>query len=229
MSGLTDNYQLVKPVVGGSENEWGGNLNADLDKIDALLGGDEPINGIDIESGTIDGGAITGEIGKTPEDGEDPVSIHPDVILNGKIDELVGLEPGGDPAGAGVIRNVEIFARDLEVEGRVVEGNASPTSGTSADFSPDFGSIAVANISEDQSYEYNLLMPKAGMSLTLVINKSTDTATNIVWSHDSQPNSVKWVGGKTPALDLGINIIQFFTVDMGAGAVCFGAFTGIAS
>ena len=44
MSGTTKHYGLVKPTVGGSENEWGGNLNDDLDDIDALLGGDQPIN-----------------------------------------------------------------------------------------------------------------------------------------------------------------------------------------
>ena len=71
MSGLTDKYKLRKPTVGGSENEWGGNLNDNFDDIDKLLSGDTPVDGIEIINGTIDGGSITGELGKEPEEGED--------------------------------------------------------------------------------------------------------------------------------------------------------------
>ena len=82
MTTPTKNYGLTKPDVGGSENEWGGLLNGDLDEIDALLGGDSPINGINIESGTIDGSTIEGTI--------DNVVLGPDNEISGKVGTLTG-------------------------------------------------------------------------------------------------------------------------------------------
>lgn len=51
----TTNYSLITPTVGADLNTWGGDLNSNTEKLDDLLGGDQPITGIDINSGSIDG------------------------------------------------------------------------------------------------------------------------------------------------------------------------------
>lgn len=40
MADTTDNYGFLKPLVGGSENEWGGNLNDNFNELDKLLSGE---------------------------------------------------------------------------------------------------------------------------------------------------------------------------------------------
>ena len=216
---ITKNYALIKPTVGGSENEWGGNLNDDLDTIDALLGGDQPVNGIEIASGSVDGSAISGEIG-----GANDTSIHPDTEISGKVKRLVGLD---DPDGK--IENVNLSARSLEVEGRITEGQASLVSGTTATLSVDQGTIHSSLINQNQTYEYNVVMPAVGQSLTLMLNKSTTSATNVVYKHNGVSNAVKWIGGGEPDLNLGVNVIQFWTANVGNGNQLFGAFSGVAS
>ena len=54
----TTNYSFEVPTVGANLNTWGGDLNANTEKLDDLLGGDQPVTGIDINSGSIDGTAI---------------------------------------------------------------------------------------------------------------------------------------------------------------------------
>ena len=36
-SGVTEKYDLAKPEVGGSQNTWGDELNANMDRLDQLL------------------------------------------------------------------------------------------------------------------------------------------------------------------------------------------------
>ena len=219
----TAKYKFIKPTVGGSENAWGGNLNDNFDKIDDLLGGEQPINGINIESGTIDGSLITGEIGGT--DPDNPTSVHPDTEISGKVKKLTGMD---DPNGK--IEGVSIDARDITIDGKVVEGNAPAVTSTSPTFSPDNGSIAVGLINQSTTYNYNIAMPEAGQSLTLILNKSTSDNTNIVWKHNGNSNVAMWVGGGEPALNVGVNIIQFFTASYdGTGPKLFGAYVGVAS
>jgi len=54
----TTNYSFATPTVGASLNTWGADLNGNTEKVDDLLGGDVPITGIDINSGSIDGTPI---------------------------------------------------------------------------------------------------------------------------------------------------------------------------
>ena len=226
----TKHYNLTKPDVGGSENEWGGLLNGDLDDIDALLGGDKPIIGINIEAGEnaegnetqIDGGAISGEIGGT--DPDNPVTIHPDTEISGKVKSLVGME-----SPDGKITDVDVTARSLKMDGEIVEKSSIEGSNTTVQINPENGSVQSVRIVEDKSHTYSINLNDAGMSVTLIVDKVTSENTVINWQQNQNDNVIKWVGGGAPALNIGINIIQFFTHDFGAGPVCFGAYTGVAS
>lgn len=217
---ITKNYAFVKPTVGGSENEWGGNLNDDLDKIDALLGGDSPVNGIKIDSGEISGEAISGEIGGV----NDGIAIHPDVEISGKVKALVGMD---NPDGT--ITNVDVYCRQIEIDGKVTEGQAPFVTGTTATLSADSGSIHSVLINQSTTYTYNMDMRQAGQGITLMINKQTTDATNIVWKWNNASNAVKWIGGGQPDLNIGINVIQFWTANAGNGTELFGAYSGVAS
>jgi hypothetical protein len=221
---VTANYALIKPVVGGSENEWGRNLNDDLDKIDALLGGDQPVNGIKIETGEIAGSAIVGSIGEYDDDDAPPLEIHESTQISGKVKKLTGMD---DPDG--VIENVDLVARSIECEGAITEANAALITSTTATLSIDQGTIHSAKITENQTYTYNMAMPISGQGITLMIDKQTSSATNIVWKHNGVSNAIKWIGGGEPDLNTGINVIQFWTANAGNGTGLFGAYSGVAS
>lgn len=227
MSGTTTNYQLIKPTVGGSENEWGGNLNENFDKIDALLGSDEEhvIDGIIIEGGEIDGGAITGEIGSEDQ----PVSIHESTRISGKVDLLVGLDPEDedvDERGLGEVRDCFINARDLQVQGYIEEGQYNNSS-TGASFNPDRGTLHYIFMPPDDC-TFKVPLNTAGQSVCVVCEKDTDTVYNVEWE-DNFGGPVYWMGGASPDLDIGMNVIQFFSVQAGPQLRVIGAFAGIAS
>ncbi len=235
MSGLTDKYGLRKPTVGGSENEWGGNLNDNFDDIDGLLSGETPVDGIEIINGSIDGGSITGELGKEPGEGEDPLKIHESTWVSGRVHTLVGLDPNDSDVnmrGPGVIEDCLVKARDLEVEGYITEGQVAPSSVTSANFSANQGTVHVINLPADAECEYNVQLPNPGQSLTLILNKGAQdaNATQVTWSANGAANQIKWTGGGAPDLNIGINVIQFFSVNLNnTGTVVVGAFAGTAS
>lgn len=58
MPANTTTYSFYKPTVGGDSNAWGGYLNSNWDDVDDLLDGTTPVNGIDIDGGSIDGTPI---------------------------------------------------------------------------------------------------------------------------------------------------------------------------
>jgi len=58
----TTTYGLTKPEVGASEDTWGEKINTNFDNLDNLLDGTTPITGIDINSGTIGGVTIDGDL-----------------------------------------------------------------------------------------------------------------------------------------------------------------------
>jgi hypothetical protein len=219
MTGTTKNYGLVKPTVGGSENEWGGNLNDDLDDIDKLLGGDLPVNGINIESGTIDGGAITGEIGNG--DSENPTTINPETVISGKVKELIGLK---DPDG--VIKECDIEARNLTVVNGVTETQYTFGSGNNADVLGSKSSVQYMPI-VDPAQTIKLTMDY-GQSVTLVLNW-TDANNPPAISWEPQSASLLWVGGGSPNINAGKNVIQLWCMDFGTGKTICGAYTGVVS
>jgi hypothetical protein len=217
MTGTTKNYGLVKPTVGGSENEWGGNLNDDLDDIDALLGGDQPINGINIESGTIDGGAITGEIGNG--DSENPTTINPETVISGKVKRLVGLD---DPDG--VITNCDVTTRELSVTESITEQVKLHSPTDDITFKAKDGTMHyLSQLANEQ--EITLIMT-SGQAVTLMLGWSnpSNPPSSMVWN-----NPIKWVGGGSPDIVDGTNIIQLWCVNFGTGDVIFGAGAGAAS
>lgn len=229
----TTNYELIKPLVGGSDNAWGGNLNSNFDKIDALLGGDDPVNGINIESGSIDGSLITGELGKPDsqlEDDESPLEIHKDTHLNGKVDILTGMTPDAsddNDKGEGLIQDCVIKARDLEVEGYIAEGSIWKEKSPSTTFNPNDGTIQYMDMPAGDC-EFTVQLSVPGEQVTLILYKNSDQASNVEWSGAGN-STIKWMGGGAPDLDIGFNVIQVFSFASPTGTKTIGAFSGIAS
>jgi len=221
MTGTTKNYGLVKPTVGGSENEWGGNLNDDLDDIDALLGGDQPINGINIESGTIDGSVITGEIGNG--DPDDPTTINPETVISGKVKNLVGLD---DPDGK--ISNCDVSTRSLSVGESITENVVNVGATDKATFNAADGTMQYMSTLNDQ--QTITLIISGGQSMTLMMGWGAGSApSSVVWKVSDSTAPILWVGGGAPDIVDGTNIIQIWAIDGPMGKQVFGAGAGAAS
>jgi hypothetical protein len=221
MASNTDKYQFRKPAVGGDENEWGGMLNSNFDKLDKLLGPDEDnvIDGIIIENGQIDGGSISGELGKEPENGDDPLSIHPSTIISGKVKKLVGLE---DPDG--IIENCDVTTRELTVTESITEQVDRPNPSDVLTFKAKDGTMHYLGSLNDEQ-EITLTMT-SGQSMTLMLNWSNADRppTSMTWN-----NNIKWLGGGSPDIVEGVNVIQVWCVNTGTGNQIFGAGAGAAT
>jgi len=218
MSGTTKNYGFVKPTVGGSENEWGGNLNDDLDEVDALLGGDKPINGIDINSGTISGVAIDGTIGG----GSNDVEIHPDTTISGKVKRLEGLD---NPDG--LITKCDIEARELSIETSVTENQYNIGAGNNVTVTTTNGTMQYLPSIDAAGQTIKLTMLE-GQSVTLVANwADPNNPPSISW--EATNGVIKWIGGGSPNFNAGLNVIQFWCMTFaGAKTIC-GAYSGVLS
>jgi len=234
MADTTENYGFLKPLVGGSENEWGGNLNDNFDELDKLLSGESPVEGINIESGSIDGSLITGEIGKKDEDLEDdeePLKVHPDTHISGKVDVLTGLNQDAsddNDKGQGIIKDCIIEARDLEVAGYIREGCVTIPFNTEMTLNPDKGTIHhIQSQTDSSTVKLDFSSVNPGEELTVIFEKGDDTAQNVTWETTSGIQ-IRWIGGGSPDIENGLNVIQFFTIQTPSAIVCIGAASGVA-
>jgi hypothetical protein len=208
----TKNYSLTKPDIGGSENEWGGFLNDDLDKVDALLGGDQPIFGIDIDGGTIDGAVIEGTI--------DNVVLGPDTEINGKVGTLTAVDDASSMTG------VNVNARELAVEKSITETQDTITPADAVTVNVSEGTMQYLPV-VDPAQKITLVMT-TGQSVTLALNWQDPTNPPAIdWN--AQAAGLAWVGGGSPNINQGINVIQFWCMNFGTGPVVCGAYTGVVS
>ena len=129
----TTTYNLTKPEVGASEDQWGGLLNDNLDDLDNLLDGTTPVTGIDINSGTIDGTVIGGT---TPAAG-----TFTNLEANGTI-KLDGNYPVGTNNVA--LGDTALDAVDSGAIANTAVGHGAATALTSGDENTAVGNAALA-------------------------------------------------------------------------------------
>jgi hypothetical protein len=200
VSVTTKNYSLAKPVVGGSENEWGGILNRDIDAIDALLGGDAPVRGINIETGTINASAIVGSI--------DGVVIGSGAEINGSIGSLSGGSIA-DTAISAVTFICEEAPKDTQY--RVIANSSVAIEGRKG------GLQLLESVSDTQNV--NFVMTK-GQNVTLVVKVGTGQTPAFNWS--AQNAQMFWSGGD-PELSEGYNLIHLVCVELSVGPAVIGS------
>jgi hypothetical protein len=224
MASNTDKYEFRKPAVGGDENEWGGMLNSNFDKLDKLLGPDEGevIDGIIIENGQIDGGSITGELGKDKvdlEEDEDPLEINDSVIISGDVKHLKGMD---DPDGK--ITNCDVTTRELIVTESITEQVKRQNPSDVIAFKAKDGTMHYLGTLNDEQ-EIKLTM-SSGQSMTLMLNwgNADRPPTSMTWD-----NNIKWLGGGSPDIVEGVNVIQVWCVNTGTTDQIFGAGAGAAT
>ena len=200
VSVTTKNYSLAKPVVGGSENEWGGILNRDIDAIDALLGGDAPVRGINIETGTIAASTIVGSI--------DGLVIGGDSEINGTIGAL----SGGTITGA-TVSAVTFICEEApkDTQYRIVDSTSVAVEGRKG------GLQLLESVSDTQNV--NFVMTK-GQKVTLIVKVANGQTPAFNWS--AQNAQMFWSGGE-PTLSEGYNVIDLVCAELSVGPAVIGS------
>lgn len=198
VSVTTKNYGLAKPVVGGSENEWGGILNRDIDAIDALLGGDLPVYGINIQSGMINAGAIVGTI--------DGVTVN-GLEVNGTIGSLNG----------GAITGSDIYARTFICEQAITASQYRIAPASAVLVQSSNGGIQLLESLGD-TQNIHVVMSK-GQRVSLWCYVRTGQTPIINWTAESA--QMLWADGE-PTLREGHNIIELTCVHLSSGPAVFG-------
>ena len=79
----------------------------------------------------------------------------------------------------------------------------------------------------DPAQKITLVMT-TGQSVTLALNwQDPVNPPAIDWN--AQSAALAWVGGGSPNINQGINVIQFWCMNFGTGPVICGAYTGVVS
>lgn len=160
----TTNYAFVTPTVGAALNTWGGNLNANTEKLDDLLGGDQPIVGIDINSGAIDGTPVGANTAST--------GAFTTVTASGGVTgNLTGSVTGNVTGNVTGTASAWQTARTLTLQGDV-------TGSVSLDGSAD---VTMTTVGRTNLAIYNLVYPAGCLYETTVAENPGTTFPGTLW------------------------------------------------